>query len=98
MAHHRVWQFRPPPERQREFAVAYASDGPWGELFAQAPGFIETRLLRGSGGWWLSIDSWDSAEAFEQFQADHADAYAALDRTLEGVAGEERFVGAFDDV
>ena len=97
MAHHRLWQFRPPPGREPEFAAAYARDGPWAELFAQAPGFIGTRLLRGSDGWWLTIDSWDNADAFARFQADQGDAYAKLDRELEGVAGEERFVGAFDD-
>jgi heme-degrading monooxygenase HmoA len=68
-------------------------------MFARASGFIETRLLRPADGsdWWLTIDSWDSADAFNRFQAEHGEAYAELDKELEGVAGEERFVGEYED-
>ncbi|WP_310467747.1 antibiotic biosynthesis monooxygenase [Sphingomonas sp.] len=99
MAHHRVWQFRPPPGGEAAFAAAYAADGPWAKLFARDPGFIATRLLRPAepGGWWLTIDSWADAAAFARFQADHGAAYRALDAELEGAAGEERFIGAFED-
>ena len=99
MAHVRVWKFRPPPEREREFAEAYSSDGQWAHLFARANGFIGTNLLRPteSGGWWLTIDRWQSAAAFEAFGHDFGDAYRELDTELEGVAGEEEFVGAFED-
>jgi len=100
MPHHRVWQFRPPRQAEQAFAAAYAADGPWARLFARDPGFIATRLLRpaDSGGWWLTIDNWDSLAAFERFQRDQGDAYRALDAELEGIAGEERFVGAFHDI
>ena len=99
MAHHRLWQFRPPAGGEKAFAEAYASGGPWAEVFGQAPGFIGTRLMRPPEGsdWWLTIDSWDSAEAFANFLENHREAYAALDRQLEGIAGEETFIGAFDD-
>ncbi len=48
-------------------------------------------------GWWLTIDRWASAEAFEAFQQDFGNAYRALDAELEGLAGEEVFVGAFEE-
>jgi hypothetical protein len=62
-------------------------------------GFLGTRLLRPSepGGAWLTIDSWTDAAAFECFRRQHEEAYRTLDRELEGVAGQERFVGAFDE-
>jgi heme-degrading monooxygenase HmoA len=99
MAHHRLWQFRPRPGGERAFAEAYAKHGTWSELFARAEGFVETRLLRPAdeGGWWLTIDSWDSLAAFERFQRDYGEEYRALDVALEAVAGDERFVGAFED-
>ena len=99
MAHHRVWLFRPPAGREQEFAKAYRGDGEWARLFGASAGYIGTRLLRGTvPGWWMTIDSWGSAEDFERFQEEQRTAYEELDRKLEGVAGEERFVGAFDDI
>ena len=45
MTHVRVWKFRPPPGREKEFADAYASGGRWADLFAKAKGFRGTTLL-----------------------------------------------------
>jgi hypothetical protein len=49
------------------------------------------------GAWWLTIDRWESLAAFEAFGHDHGDEYRALDAELGGVAGEEEFVGAFEE-
>lgn len=99
MAHVRVWKFRPPPGREREFAAAYADSGRWAELFRRASGYRGTTLLAPDrpGGWWLTVDRWDSAANFEAFQSDFGEDYRALDAELEGVAGEEEFVGAFNE-
>ena len=100
MAHVRIWKFRPPPGREGEFERSYGAGGDWARLFARAPGFIGTALLRpgDADGWWLTIDRWASAADFEAFQREHGDDYRALDAELEGVAGEEIFVGAFEDL
>ena len=99
MTHARVWKFRPPEGREQEFAEAYRGDGAWAQLFRIAPGYRGTRLLAPSetGGWWLTIDEWDSASDFEAFGQTHGEEYRALDEKLEGVAGEEEFVGAFEE-
>ena len=99
MAHLRVWTFRPPRDREAEFAAAYASDGAWARLFRTADGFMETRLLRPAepGGWWMTIDRWESEIAFIAFQRERGEDYRELDAELEGCAGEEVFVGAFDE-
>ena len=99
MAHVRIWRFRPPPKREREFAEAYSSTGPWAELFSKADGYLGTMLLRSSerDGWWLTVDRWDSAADFDNFRREFGEAYRALDAKLEGVAGEEIFVGAFEE-
>lgn len=98
MTHHRVWRFRPPDGREDAFAVAYGSDGAWAALFGKASGYRGTTLLQPvePGGWWLTIDRWNSLADFEAFGHDHGAEYRALDAELEGVAGEEEFVGAFD--
>jgi heme-degrading monooxygenase HmoA len=99
MTHVRVWKFLPPAGREQEFARAYSSDGPWAELFGRGRGYRGTVLLRPeqAGGWWLTVDRWDSAVDFEAFTHDFGDEYRALDEQLRGVAGEEEFVGAFEE-
>jgi len=99
VTHHRVWKFRPPPGREAEFAEAYSASGEWARLFRNAPGFQGTSLFgpAETGGWWMTIDRWDSVANFEAFTEVFGEQYRALDAELEGVAGEEQFVGAFED-
>ena len=99
MTHVRVWKFRPPADREEEFALAYGADGVWAALFGKAQGYIGTTLYRPGqdGGWWLTIDRWNSGVDFETFGHDFGDDYRALDTELEGVAGEEEFVGGFEE-
>jgi heme-degrading monooxygenase HmoA len=99
MSHARVWKFRPPAGREDEFHAAYSGSGNWARLFEQAPGYRGTVLLRPveAGGWWLTIDRWDTVAHFDAFQNDFGVQYRGLDEELEGVAGEEVFVGAFEE-
>jgi len=99
MTHLRVWKFRPPADREDEFALAYGSDGVWATLFGRAQGYLGTTLYRPGeqGGWWMTFDRWNSASDFEAFQSDLGEDYRALDAELEGVAGEEEYVGAFEE-
>ena len=96
--HYRIWKFRPPAGREEEFAEAYGSDGAWAALFFKAPGYRGTELLRPaeSSGWWVTIDRWESEADFNSFQNNLGDDYRRLDAELEGVAGDEEFVGAFE--
>jgi heme-degrading monooxygenase HmoA len=99
VTHVRVWKFRPPDGREEEFAHAYGARGRWAELFERAGGYCGTTLLRAAepGGWWLTVDRWESVAHFEAFQRDFGEQYRSLDAELGGVAGEEEFVGAFED-
>lgn len=96
MTHVRLWTFEVPPETEKRFVKAYRSDGDWARLFAKVPGFIRTDLWRNGDGIYLTGDHWISVTAFEAFQATCGDEYRRLDEALEGVAGIETFVGAFD--
>jgi heme-degrading monooxygenase HmoA len=99
MTHARVWKFRPPAGREAEFERAYSSSGHWAQLFERAKGYRGTLLLRPceAGGWWLTIDRWETQAAFEAFRDEFGIQYRGLDEELEGVAGEEIFVGAFEE-
>jgi len=98
MTHLRVWKFRPPKGCEQQFHEAYTSGGRWSELFKRAKGYRGTALLKpfGPDGWWLTIDRWGSAADFEAFGHDFGEEYRALDVELEGIAGEEEFVGAYE--
>ena len=96
MTYLRLWQFKVSPEMEERFVAAYRSDGGWGQLFATAPGFIRTDLWREADGTYVTADHWESAAAYERFQAHSGDAYRQLDVELEGIAGIETFLGAFD--
>jgi heme-degrading monooxygenase HmoA len=94
--HVRLWQFEVLPENEERFVAAYRADGDWARLFATAPGFIRTELWRDGDGIYLTADYWESVLAFEQFQAGQGEEYRRLDAKLEGIAGLETFLGAFD--
>jgi heme-degrading monooxygenase HmoA len=96
LTHVRLWRFEVAPESEDRFIAAYSSDGDWARLFATARGFIRTELWRNGDGIYLTADHWESVEAFEHFQAGHGEEYRRLDRELEGIAGLETFLGAFD--
>jgi hypothetical protein len=99
MTHVRAWKFRPPAGGEQDFAEAYGANGVWAELFGRAAGFCGTALLapHERGGWWLTLDRWTNAADFEAFERDFATEYRDLDLQLETVAGEEQFVGAFEE-
>ena len=96
MTHLRLLRFEVPPETEERFVAAYRADGDWARLFATAPGFIRTELWRDGDGIYLTADHWESAVAFEAFQAGFGEEYRRLDAEQEGVAGIETFLGAFD--
>jgi hypothetical protein len=99
MVHVRVWKFLPPEGREGEFEGAYSGSGRWAGLFGRAQGYRGTTLMKPAepGGWWITLDRWNSVADFESFAHDFGKEYRALDAELEGVAGEEEFVGAFEE-
>ena len=96
MSHLRLWRFEVAPEHEERFVAAYKAEGDWAKLFAMAPGFIRTELWRDGDGIYMTADHWESATAFESFQAMLGHEYRRLDAELEGIAGIETFIGAFD--
>ena len=96
MTHLRLWKFEVPPDTEDRFLAAYRADGEWARLFASAPGFIRTELWRDGDGIYITADNWESVTAFESFQATQGAEYRRLDSELEGIAGIETFLGAFD--
>jgi len=92
-----VWQFRPTPGREADFARVYGPNGVWVSFFRKGAGYRETELLQDveDGGRFLTLDRWDSEDDFVAFERAHAVEYAAIDRECEALCSEERFLGRF---
>lgn len=68
-------------EHVREFEQAYGVDGEWVKLFRRAPGYLRTELIRDRENplRYLTIDSWESEDAYAAFRSQFSKEFAALD-------------------
>jgi heme-degrading monooxygenase HmoA len=90
-----IWRFRPAEGREADFIREYSETGSWGQLFRMAPGYLETELLKGADGWFLTLDRWKSEEAYEEFRRRFHRQYRRLDQECETLTAEEELVGYF---
>jgi len=92
-----MWAYRVSPERLDEFQELYGPNGSWFGLFRRAPGYLDTQLFqdRNESGRFITIDRWESEEAFVGFRADFAEEFDRLDRLGEGLTVEESALGEF---
>ncbi len=93
-----LWEYRVRRERIEEFEALYRPDGPWGELFRSAPGFVSITLLKdfNDAGRFLVADRWTSESAYETFRRAHAPEYADLSARGRRLYERETEVGRFD--
>jgi heme-degrading monooxygenase HmoA len=89
-----LWEFEVKPGTENRFESVYGPGGGWARLFAQDQAYLETRLLRDMHrpGFYLTMDRWESREAYEAFRQSHAAEYAALDAECELLSVQERHI------
>jgi heme-degrading monooxygenase HmoA len=94
----RIWQFRVASERAEEFRRVYGPAGAWAELFAREIGFLGTELLQSTSDpdIFVTMDSWDSPEAWAAFLRAWGDDYTALDHQTQSLVTSEDEIGAFE--
>jgi hypothetical protein len=87
-----VWEFRPAPGREGDSESVYGPTGLWAALIRRGPGYLGTELVppRDSGGWYRTIDRWESAAAYERCRQTWGSEYNALDRMCESLTSDER--------
>ena len=95
-----LWEFEVKPGREERFEKAYGPDGDWVRLFRSDTHYHETRLVRDSfrPGVYLTMDFWESQEAYEQFMAGRRAEYKAIDAVGEQLTVTERRIGWFEMV
>jgi heme-degrading monooxygenase HmoA len=86
------------PAQARAFEHAYGQSGPWVALFKRHDGFIRTRLFRqkADAHVYLTIDAWESKEAYDRFRSDNAAEYRRLDAQLGMLKLEELLLGYYE--
>lgn len=96
----RIWQFRVRPESADQFRAAYGTHGVWASLFGRAGGYLGTELLQSTTDptTYLTVDRWESVEAWAAFLRTWADDYTALDRQCDSLTVAELELGAFQGV
>jgi heme-degrading monooxygenase HmoA len=98
MKHYLVlWEFEARAEQQTEFERRYGPKGSWEMLFRRAPGYLETLLLkdRTQNLRYVTIDRWESVDAYRDFRALYSRQYEELDRLCEGLTTHEASLGEF---
>ena len=94
-----LWGFIVEPEHVDEFERQYGPQGSWVELFRRAPGYLQTLLLRDStdSRRFVTIDRWESPEAYRRFRSAFSAQYTDLDRRCERLTVRETLLGNFDE-
>ena len=92
-----LWEFTVAAAKQAEFEAHYGPDGTWARLFRRAPGYAGSELLRDRADplRYLTIDRWESREAWQAFRRQHSAEYERLDREFEGLTTREAPLGEY---
>jgi heme-degrading monooxygenase HmoA len=95
-----MWKFRVRQDAEPAFTEMYGPLGAWALLFRTAPGFLGTELLRDLEGArrYVTIDRWESRDAYDAFRRASEDEYEALDRAGARLTDVESLVGDFGTV
>jgi heme-degrading monooxygenase HmoA len=93
----RIWRFEARAGKVAQFRAAYGSNGAWTELFRRGAGYLGTEFLESTGdpAIYVTVDRWQSADAWAAFLREWSDDYAALDRTCEELTLAEEEIGTF---
>ena len=77
----RVWEYDVVETSSQEFERVYGPTGDWAQLFSLAEGYVGTELFESVSrpGRYLTVDRFDSQDAWVRFLAEHRDAYLRLD-------------------
>jgi heme-degrading monooxygenase HmoA len=92
------FRYRVHPQQVRAFEHAYGPQGPWSKLFSRDPAFRRTRLFRHKSevNVYITVDVWDSKDAYDAFRSENSTAYNRLDAQLSMLKLEELLLGYYE--
>jgi len=94
-----LWEFEVKSGSEELFERTYGPDGEWAQLFRRDARYRGSRLLRdvGAAGVYVTMDSWESQAAYEEFRETHATEYAELDEKCAVLMESEKHLGEMRD-
>jgi heme-degrading monooxygenase HmoA len=95
----RIWRYRVRPGLEARFEAAYGPAGAWVQLFRAGVGYLGTELLQdvATPSVYVTIDRWESRDAWTTFHEAHRDSYESLDRACEGLTTLEESLGDYTE-
>jgi heme-degrading monooxygenase HmoA len=92
-----LWVYEVLPGRADDFLELYGPIGSWVALFRRADGYPSTELLldRTVANRFLTIDRWESHDAFARFRNEFSKEFDRLDRLGEQMTSREILLGEF---
>lgn len=92
-----IWEYLVRPETVDSFREAYGPDGEWVALFRRAAGYVRTELYRDLDDphRYITVDSWESRQAYERFRQSFAGEFEDLDARCEALTLQEVRLGHF---
>ncbi len=92
-----IWEYRVQPSSEATFREFYGPDGAWVQLFRRAEGYIGTELYgdRSQRDRFVTVDQWESEEAFRSFRTRFAGEFEQLDEQCEALTESEMPLGNF---
>jgi hypothetical protein len=93
-----LWEFEVKSGSEELFERTYGPDGEWARLFQRDARYGGTRLLRdlGAARVYVTMDSWESRAAYEEFRETFAAGYEELDRECRALTARERHLGEYE--
>lgn len=91
-----IWKFEVKPGSEQKFEEMYASTGAWVQLFRRAgKAYLGTELLKDveRPGMYVTVDRWESHEAYEKFLKRSVNEYKRLDDQCEALTTSESKIG-----
>ncbi len=79
------------------FERSYGPHGDWAEFFSHGDGYLRTELLHDAVGGrrYLTIDYWNSKDAYDSFRQERMADYEELDRQCAAMTESETRIGSF---
>ncbi|MEE8118513.1 MAG: antibiotic biosynthesis monooxygenase family protein [Gammaproteobacteria bacterium] len=92
------WTYLVKPDQVDAFIRYYGNDGEWAKLFRRQPSYLGTNLYRSQDepDRFLTVDTWETENAFEEFKSIHWDDYQAMDDVCDDFTREETKLGQGD--
>ena len=90
-----LWEFEVKRGSEEKFEEVYGADGAWAKLFLQDSQYRGTRLVKDTRRErvYLTLDFWETREAYERFKKENAAKYERIDHECEGMTDQERVLG-----